>query len=61
MKKIALLSTLVAIIVCTVAAVLFIKFSNDHKECFNTTTTKADSKGFLQTTTNHICKERFAF
>ena len=40
-------------------AILFIKKSNDHIECYNETKTIENSSGKVVTTNKHICKEKY--
>lgn len=40
-------------------AILFIKVSNDHLECYNETETIEHSNGTVVTTNKHICKEKY--
>ncbi len=56
MNKKRLLTSILSIVVLTIAALTFIYFANDHKECGNTTT---HTLGIVSQ--KHICKERFSF
>lgn len=58
LKAIVLAGTL---IVATVSTIMFIRISNDHKECQTNTTQATNEDGTVVTTEEHICKERFNF
>lgn len=57
-KAVILLGTL---IVAAVSTIMFIRFSNDHKECHTTTKQVTDAKGNSITIQEHVCKEKFSF
>ena len=58
MKLKAIAGTL---IVATVGTIMFIRFSNDHKECHTATKQVTDAKGNSITIQEHVCKEKFSF
>lgn len=47
------------LIVATVSTIIFIRFSNDHKECHTTTKQVTDAKGNSVMIKKHVCKEKF--
>ncbi len=49
------------ILIGTITALIFIHFSNDHKECDTVTNSLTDSNGTSVKTEEHICKERYNF
>lgn len=49
------------ILIGTISALIFIHFSNDHKECDTVTNTTTDSNGNSVKTEEHICKEKYNF
>jgi uncharacterized protein YxeA len=57
MKKTFIVS--ITIILLSIMAILFIKKSNDHLECFNETEAIKNSNGNVVTTNKHICKEKY--
>ncbi|MNK07030.1 hypothetical protein D3C87_249360 [compost metagenome] len=57
LKTVIILGTL---IVATVSTVMFIRFSNDHKECHNNIKQITNADGITVTTEEHICKEKFS-
>lgn len=56
LKAIVLVGTL---IVATVSIIMFIRISNDHKECHTTTKQVTNAKGNSVTIQEHVCKEKF--
>jgi len=51
-----------AIILMSVLAILFVKDSNDHKECSEIQETKTLKNGTTVVVTNeHVCKEKYNF
>lgn len=59
MKKTLLIS--LVLILGVIGSVIFIKNSNDHKECSTSVTHSTDSDGNTITTENHICNEKYNF
>ncbi len=60
MNKVTILSFVV--ILFSVMTLLFIKTSNDHKECSQIEETKTLNNGSIVVTTNkHVCKEKYNF
>jgi hypothetical protein len=57
MKKTASVSLIIILI--SIMAILFIKVSNDHLECYNEIETIEHSNGKVVTTNKHICKEKY--
>ncbi|MFT5847962.1 MAG: hypothetical protein ACJARX_001701 [Psychroserpens sp.] len=58
MKKTIVFSFVVIFV--SVLAILFIKNSNDHKECSEIQETKTIANGSTVVTTNkHVCKEKY--
>ena len=53
--------TFLLLLAFSVAAILFIKKSNDHKECTDHYATAKDSNGNLVVTKEHNCQEKFSF
>lgn len=49
------------ILVITISTLIFIHFSNDHKECFTEFRTKMDSNGVVIKEQVHICNEKYNF
>jgi short-subunit dehydrogenase len=59
MKKIILPFSI--LFISTIGIILFIKLSNDHKECNQKIEKKLDSNGNTVTTKIHICNEKYNF
>jgi hypothetical protein len=59
MKKIILAFSI--LLISTIGIILFIKLSNDHKECNQKIEKKLDSNGNTVTTKIHICNEKYNF
>lgn len=49
------------LIVVTISTIMFIRNTNDHKECETTISQTTNDDGTVVTTEEHICKERFNF
>ena len=52
---------LILIVMVATGSFLFIRFSNDHKECEDVISKSTDSDGNTIVTTEHICKEKYSF
>lgn len=59
--KIKIISGLIAGAILTVSAVLFIRYSNDHKECSTVTEKTVNTNSETVVTTKHVCKEKYSF
>lgn len=59
MKKIILPFSI--LFISTIGIILFIKLSNDHKECNQKIEKKLDSNSNTVTTKIHICNEKYNF
>ncbi|RWW92332.1 hypothetical protein [Flavobacterium cerinum] len=55
-KAVILLGTLIA---ATVSTIMFMRFSNDHKECHTTIKRVTNVKGKTVTVQEHVCKEKY--
>ena len=53
--------TLLLLLLFTVGTLLFIKESNDHKECSDRYESTKDSNGNLVVSKQHICQEKYSF
>lgn len=49
------------LVLITIGSLLFIKSSNDHKECSTEIEHSKDSNGNNISTEKHICKEKYNF
>lgn len=59
MKKRSFLIAIALLLVVTLGTVLFIHYSNDHKECEETIVHTTDTNGNDVVVTEHHCKENF--
>jgi hypothetical protein len=59
MKKTILIFSV--LIVGTIGSIIFIRNSNDHKECSTSVVHSKDADGNDITTENHICNEKYNF
>ena len=60
MKRKSLI-TLLLLLTITAGALLFIKESNDHKECNDRYESSKDNHGNLVVSKQHICQEKYSF
>lgn len=61
MKNIKSLIAIVGILIFAVSGVIFIKVSNDHKECETEVKISLNNNGEKVEVNKHICKEKFNF
>lgn len=59
--KIKALSLIAIIAFATIGAAIFIRVSNDHKECSTVTRQVIDAQGNTVTVKEHVCKEKASF
>lgn len=59
--KIKALFLIAIIAFATIGAAMFIKVSNDHKECSTITKQVKDADGNTVTVSEHVCKEKANF
>lgn len=61
MSKTKFLITLIGIVIITVSILIFIKNSNDHKECSTEIKISKNNKGEKVKVEKHNCKEKYSF
>nr|WP_322624874.1 hypothetical protein [uncultured Flavobacterium sp.] len=60
MKPKLMLTALLAVVLLVLGGVLFIHFTNDHKECETVKEYSVTPKGEKIVIERHVCRERFA-
>ncbi|MBP6146807.1 MAG: hypothetical protein KA463_06435 [Flavobacterium sp.] len=53
--------SLLAIVVITISALVFIHFSNNHEECSTEIKNSTDAYGNITKEEKHICREKYNF
>jgi hypothetical protein len=59
MKKYTGVASIMLMIMLAIAAVLFIRLSNDHQECEEVIKHSQNANGNDVVTTEHVCKEKY--